>query len=135
MCPRGTYQTNNDTCAVCPGNSTTASSGSSSRLQCVCYAGFVSRITLTGGDCYQCPLTTYMSGGGCVPCPTGTMTDGVGSLSIASCKAVAGYYAKYTETFYAVVKVPSEQYVNDATFISVMQQAAGPGSKVTINRN
>lgn len=134
-CPKGTYQSGS-ACVSCPDYSTTLDKGSTSRLQCVCQSGFTSTITESGGGCSGCPINTYQGANGqCITCPAGTVTDQVASPSVASCRALPGYFAKYTKSVHAVIEVPADQFFNNATFASVVQQAVGGGKDTKVNVN
>ncbi|EKX34804.1 hypothetical protein GUITHDRAFT_118978 [Guillardia theta CCMP2712] len=97
-CPPNTYKgyIGNDTCAVCPQASVTASPGANSVSDCLCN---VSTNSTTGSTpCFPCPADTYSDSIGsvvCTPCPDLT-TGPNGSASITNCVARPGYFMSST---------------------------------------
>ncbi|XP_033101174.1 sushi, von Willebrand factor type A, EGF and pentraxin domain-containing protein 1-like isoform X2 [Anneissia japonica] len=89
-CSQGMYQpnANSTTCMHCPSNTTTATTGAVSHLNCIeqCNPGFVSGTGLV--PCYPCPEGYYQANRGtnyCDKCPQGSTTNTVGSTSAANC--------------------------------------------------
>jgi hypothetical protein len=84
--------------------------------------------------CAACVRGTYSNATGasqCDACPANT--DGpVGSTTITECSANAGYFAQYTRTIEAIVTMPASEY-DPATFVALIQAAAGPGAVVSVN--
>ena len=84
-------------------------------------------------SCAACARGTYSNGTRttrCDACPGNT--DGpTGSTAITECSANAGYFAQYTRTIQAIVTIPVSEY-DPATFVALIQAAAGPGAVVRV---
>ena len=101
-------------CALCPAGLYQNASGATTCLAC----GHGSYSNASGmSGCSLCPPNTY---------------GPVASTTITGCAANAGYFAQYTRTIQAIVTLPASEY-DPATFVALIQAAAGPGAVVRVN--
>lgn len=91
LCEAGSYawQVNSTACESCPAHSSTATTGSTSQLQCVCAAGYAQTTTDAEISCAVCGPGTFSVAGAssCSDCGPSTYQPAAASTSCRACTA------------------------------------------------